>query len=127
MPKTFTVTTTDLEDKALRWAEQDPQLWLETLVHHRANIAMKELYSLELKKALADPSIASISSNIEEVVLASTEPTAKQKTELALAQSILPALNASPEEIAESAARIARATTPAFVSDTARTFLGGNL
>ena len=127
MTNTFTVTTTELEDKALRWAERDPQIWLETLVHHRANIAMKELYSLELKKALADPSINTISSNIEEVVLSSNELTAKQKSELFIAESIMPALNASPEEIAEAAARISKATTPDFVADTTRTFLGGNL
>lgn len=126
MSKTFTVTTTELEDKAIRWAERDPQLWLETLVHHRANIAMKELYSIELKKALADPTIDAISSNIEEVVLLSNELTAKQKSELIMAESIMPTLNATPEEIAESAARMAKVTTPEFTADTSRTFLGGN-
>jgi len=127
MPKTFTVTTTDLEDKALRWAERDPQLWIETLVHHRANAAMKELYSIELKKALADPNVSSISSNIEEVVLASTELTAKEKTELAVKEIIAPALDADPETLAEAAARMAQLTTPKFVADTPRTFLGGNI
>lgn len=125
MATTFTVTTTELEDKALRWAELDPQLWLETLVHHRANIAMKELYSLELKKALADPSINTISSNIEEVVLSSNELTAKQRSELIMTEIIAPTLNASPEEIADAAARMAQVTTPEFVADTPRTFLGG--
>jgi hypothetical protein len=127
MSKTFTVTTTELEDKALRWAERDPQLWLETLIHHRAKSAMTELYSIELKKALADPLIPSISSNMEEVVLASTELTAKEKTEQAAREIIAPALDASPEELAASAAKMAQLTSPQFVADTPRTFLGGNL
>lgn len=127
MSKTFTVTTTDLEDKALRWAERDPQLWLEILVKHRANSAMKELYSIELKKALADPAVSSLSSNMEEVVLSSTEHTAKEQTDYAAREIIAPALNADPEVLAEAAARMAQVTSPAFVADTPRTFLGGNI
>jgi len=126
MSKTFTVTTTELEDKALRWAERDPQLWLEVLVKHRAKSAMTELYSIELKKALADPTISSLSSNMEEVVLASTERTAKEQSEYAAKEIVAPALDADPAEIAAAAARMAQITSPRFVADTPRTFLGGN-
>jgi hypothetical protein len=127
MPKTFTVTTTDLEDKALRWAERDPQLWLDTLVHHRAAVAMKELYSIELKKAMSDPSINSISSNIEEVVLASKEPTAEYKNINGPASLTPPPLNASPEDHALYATMVGALTSPQVVADTPRTFLGGNI
>lgn len=126
MAKTFTVKTTDLEDKAVRWAERDPQKWLEILVHHRAAMAMKELYSVELKKALSNPSTSSLSSNIEEVVLASNEPSAKQRTEEAAKTVIAPALDADPETLAAHAAQLGAITTPQFVADTPRSFLGGN-
>lgn len=127
MPKTFTVTTTDLEDKALRWAERDPQLWLETLVHHRAAAAMKELYSIELKKALADPNIKSLSSNMEDVVLASTEPTALERVQTGPASIPAPPLDASPEEHARYTTLMGQMTSPSVVADTPRTFLGGNI
>ena len=115
MPQTYTVTTTDLEEKALRWVELDPQIWLETLVKHRAACAMKELYSIELKKALTDPSISSISSNIEEVVLASQELTSLEKH------------NKQQKEMTLDPANMAQLTTPAVVADTPRAFLGGGL
>lgn len=127
MSKKFTVTTTDIEDKALRWAERNPQLWLETLVHHRASAAMKELYSLELKKALSDPTIKSLSSNIEEVVLSSKEPTAAERTKNGPESIPMPPPDASPEVHAQHAALLGQLTTPSVVADTPRTFLGGNI
>jgi hypothetical protein len=127
MSKTYTVTTTDLEDKALRWAVQNPAVWLTVVVKHRAKAAMKELYSIELKKALADPTVKTLSSNMEEVVLASTEPTAKQKHDLGVNTVIAPALESSPEELAKHAEELGKLTTPQFVADTPRDFLGGNL
>lgn len=126
MPKTYTVETTDIEDKALRWAELDPQKWLEILVHHRANSAMKELYSIELKKALDDPNKETLSSNMEEVILESNELTALEKQEEAIRTVIAPAVDSSAEMLAEHAASLAKATTPSVVADTPRTFLGGN-
>lgn len=115
MPQTYTVTTTDLEEKALRWVELDPQIWLATLVKHRAACAMKELYSIELKKALTDPEISSISSNIEEVVLASKELTSMEKH------------TKQQEEMTLDPAVMAQLTTPEVVADTPRAFLGGGL
>jgi hypothetical protein len=127
MSKTFTVTTTELEDKALRWAVRDPEIWLDVVVKNRASAAMTELYSIELKKALVDPNTKTLSSNMEEVVLASTEPTAKQKHEHGVNSIVAPALEASPELMAEYAAKLAAMTTPAHVASTPRDFLGGNL
>lgn len=115
MSHTFTVTTTDIEDKALRWAERDPQQWLEVVVKNRAKAAMTELYSIELKKALADPNIAQISSDMAEVVLASTELTALQKQEKAELEMTL------------NPAKMAELTTPTVIGDTPRTFLGGGV
>jgi hypothetical protein len=124
MPKTYTVTTTALEEKALRWAECDPQKWLDTVVHHRAKIAMKELYSIELKKALANPDTETLSSNMEEVVLASTELTAKQKNEQ-LVSVPMPPPEATQQESEAYIEAMGKVTTPDFVADSPRTFLGG--
>ena len=124
MPKTYEVTTTELEEKALRWAELDPQKWLEVVVKNRANHAMKELYSIELKKALANPEVNKLSSNIEEVVLASTELTAKQKNEQ-LRNIPMPSVDA-PRESAESyIEEMGKLTSPEVVADSPRNFLGG--
>jgi hypothetical protein len=124
MPKTYTVTTTDLEEKALRWAERDPQKWLDIIVHHRANIAIKELYSIELKKALADPAIGSLSSNMEEVVLASTEITAREKNNQMLN---LPQLtdNATDEESQTYVETMGKINTQTVPADAPKDFLGG--
>jgi hypothetical protein len=124
MSKTYTVTTTDLEEKALRWAECDPQKWLDTIVHHRAKIAMKELYSIELKKALANPDTETLSSNMEEVVLASTELTAKQRNEQ-LMNVPMPTPEATQEEAEAYIKAMGKLTAPEFVADSPRTFLGG--
>jgi hypothetical protein len=122
------VTLTALEDKAVRWAERDPQKWLDVVVKNRAHVAAKELYSIELKKALDDPSIETISSNMHEVILTSTEPTAAERHEMTMETSLnAPPLTADAETHAEHAAALARLTTPQYVSDTPRTFLGGNV
>jgi len=121
MPISITVETNDIEDKALRWAERDPQKWLDTLVHHRAQCAMKELYSVELQKAMMNSDVDTISSNIEEVVLTSTELTAEEKNKLVENQLI------SLPENADLAEQIGKITTPSVVADSPRTFLGGSI
>ena len=126
MSKTFTVETTDLEDKAVRWAERDPQKWLELVVKNRAKAAMTELYSLELKKALEDPNTSSLSPVMEEVVLASKEPTCKDKNETIRQTVVTPPPTATAEELAAHALEAARLTQPSVVADTPRSFLGGN-
>lgn len=124
MTKTYTVTTTDLQEKALRWAERDPQKWLDIIVHHRAKLAMKELYSIELKKALANPEVNELSSDIEAVVLSSNEPTAKQKNDRLMEIPIL----SSDATQADSEAYIkamGELNSPKVVADSPREFLGG--
>ena len=113
MPKTYTVITTELDEKSLRWAEFDPQLWLETVVRHRAACATKELYSIELKKALANPDISSISSNMEEVILNSDEITVAERNKQRIDMPTL-----DPAEMDNQ-------TRPSFIAETPRSFLGG--
>jgi hypothetical protein len=128
MSTTYTVTLTELEDKAVRWAERDPQKWLEIVVKNRANVAAKEIYSIELKKALDNPDTQSISSDIFSVVLASTEPTAQERhARVTEATLMAPPLDADAETHAAHAAALAQVTSPQYVGDTPRTFLGGNI
>lgn len=124
MAKTYIVTTTELQEKALRWAERDPQKWLEMVVHHRAKLAMKELYSVELKKALASPEITEISSDIEAVVLASTEKTAKQRND-ELSQVPMPTTDATAAEADAYVEAMGKLSTPAVIADSPRDLLGG--
>lgn len=124
MSKTYEVTTTELEEKALRWAELDPQKWLEVVVKNRAKNAMKELYSIELKKALANPEVNTLSSNMEEVVLASTELTAKQKNDQ-LKNIPMPSIDGSSESAESYIKEMGKITSPEVVADSPRNFLGG--
>lgn len=108
----FTVTTNEIEEKALRWAELNPQKWLEIVVKNRAQVAMKELYSIELKKALSNPETKTISSNIEEVVLASTELSLEEKQNQLMQTPLDPT--------------ILGGLTTYVVPESPRTFLEGN-
>jgi len=80
MSKTYKVQISELNDKVLRWAEYDPQLWLETVVKHRANAAINELYDIEFQKALKNKT--AISSDKKKVVIQSNELTAEQRNSI---------------------------------------------
>ena len=88
MSKTYTVRLSENSDKILKWAEYDPQLWFETIVKNRADAAINEIYDIELKKALESKEKKSISSNKEKVVLESTLPNARQRTEIAQQEAL---------------------------------------
>ena len=72
----LSVTLTPVEEKALKYAAVDPQEWFANFVQHRARIAIQEIYDIEVAKAIADPNQASIPTNVDDVVLASTLPSA---------------------------------------------------
>jgi hypothetical protein len=76
---TITVTTTDVEEKALKWMAVDPQVWAENFIKQRALIAMNEIYDMEVARMRLDPEITSIPVNIEEVVLAADIQTAAER------------------------------------------------
>ena len=78
MSKIYKVQISELNDKVLRWAEFDPQLWLETVVKHRSNAAINELYDIEFQKALKNKT--TIGSDKKKVIVESTELNAKQRS-----------------------------------------------
>ncbi len=53
MSKTYTVTLTDAEDKALHYVAASAQEWIDNAVHERCRIAIEQIVQEELQKKLA--------------------------------------------------------------------------
>lgn len=49
----YTITLTDSEEKALRWAAVDPQDWIENFVRERCRVAIDEIVAAEWNKIMA--------------------------------------------------------------------------
>ena len=77
MTKTFSVTLSDAEVKALAYVTFDPQEWIENAVKNRASIAMEELLQDELKRVTQEG--GSLSGTPEEIVLNSTLPSGYER------------------------------------------------
>lgn len=67
---TFTITLTDAELKALAFVAYDPQDWIDNAIHERCRLAMEEIFTAEVARMIADPSITEIPADREVVVLA---------------------------------------------------------
>ena len=77
MTKTYTVTLSDAEDRAMLHVAVDPQEWLDNMIHHRAAQAMDEIVTAEIKRCL-DAGLP-IAQTKDEIVLSSTLPTAAER------------------------------------------------
>tara|TARA_B110000977_G_C10700119_1_gene347035 strand:+ start:279 stop:536 length:258 start_codon:yes stop_codon:yes gene_type:complete len=66
----ITITLTDAQEKALAYVAASPQEWAENAVHNRCNIAIDEIYNMEVARMTADPDITSIPADKDAVVLA---------------------------------------------------------
>ena len=66
----ITITLTDAQEKALAYVAASPQEWAENAVHNRCNIAIDEIYNMEVARMTADPEITSIPADKDTVVLA---------------------------------------------------------
>jgi hypothetical protein len=77
MSKTYTVTLSDAEDKALHIVAASAQDWIDNAVHERCRVAIEEIVNLEIQKKLAagEPIIGSK----EDIVLASTIESAVER------------------------------------------------
>ena len=53
MSKTYTVTLTEAEDKALASAVLSQQDWIDNAVHERCRIAIEEIIASEVQRLLA--------------------------------------------------------------------------
>ena len=69
MATTYTVSITDAEKKALEYIAVSVQDWIDNAVDNRARIAIDEIYNLEVARMTADPDIATIPADKDQVVL----------------------------------------------------------
>lgn len=68
MSKTYTVTLTDAEDKALASVVLSQQAWIDNAVHERCRVAMEEIIASEVQRLLAAGQ--SITGTKDDIVLA---------------------------------------------------------
>lgn len=79
MPKTYTVTLNDAEDKALGYVAFSQQDWINTAVHERCRIAIEEIVNAEVQRKLAAGE--SITGSKEDIVMAAQVESAAQRQE----------------------------------------------
>ena len=65
---TFTVSLTDVELKALAYVAYSPQDWIDNVVHERCRIAIEEIFTAEVARMVADPSITQMPADLETFV-----------------------------------------------------------
>jgi hypothetical protein len=80
----YTITLSDAENKALGYYAASQEDWINNAVHERCRLAIEEMVSQDITAKLA--SGQPIAGSKEEIVLASTLPSAKQRHEAALAE-----------------------------------------
>lgn len=77
MAKTYTITLTDAEDKALSTIAFDQNEWIQNAVHNRCRIAIEEIVQSEVQRKLAAGE--SITGSKEDIVLAADVETAVER------------------------------------------------
>jgi len=70
----FEVELSNVEVKALQFVMADPQEWTQNAISERARIAIDEIVVSETNRMLTDPSITTIPSSKEEIVMAAEVP-----------------------------------------------------
>ena len=53
MPKIYTITLSDAEDKALGFVAFSQQDWIDNVVHERCRVAIEEIVAAEVQRKLA--------------------------------------------------------------------------
>lgn len=91
MSNIFTVELSDAEKKALEYVSVSANDWIQNAVHERCRLAIEEIVQEEIKRKLdaGEP----IAGTKDEIVMASTLPSALQRHEAALAQANLGPIN----------------------------------
>ncbi len=77
MSKTYTITLTDAEDKALSAIALSQQDWIDNAIHERCRIAIDEIVNAEVQRKLqaGEP----ITGSKEDIVLAADIETAAER------------------------------------------------
>ena len=80
MALTITIELNDIDEKCIRYFAADPQEWANNFVQARIFAAKQEIYQSEVRRMTADPTITTITADIDVVVaranikLANTQP-----------------------------------------------------
>ena len=84
MSHEFTVVLSDAEKKALEYVSLSADEWIQNAIHERCRLAIEEIVSIEVSQKLAagEP----ITGNKEEIVMASTLPSAEARHQAAMEQ-----------------------------------------
>lgn len=77
MTKTYTITLSDAEDKALKTVSVDAQEWIDNAVHNRCRIAIDEIVAAEVERKIAAGE--TISGSKDDIVLAADIETAAER------------------------------------------------
>jgi hypothetical protein len=76
--KTYTITLTDAEDKALGFVAASQQDWIDNAVHERCRIAIDEIVNAEVQRKLANNE--SITGSKDDIVMAANIKSAAERT-----------------------------------------------
>lgn len=77
MAKTYTITLSDAEDKALHVVALSAQDWIDNAVHERCRIALEEIVAAEVQRKLAAGE--TITGSKEDIVMAAQVESAAQR------------------------------------------------
>lgn len=77
MSKSYTITLSDAEDKALGVVAYSQQDWINNVVHERCRLAIEEIVNAEVQRKLAVGE--TISGTKEDIVLAANVESAAEK------------------------------------------------
>lgn len=75
--KTYTITLTDAEDKALGYIALSQQEWIDNAVHERCRLAIEEIVAAEVQRKLANNE--TISGSKEDIVNAANIKSAAER------------------------------------------------
>jgi hypothetical protein len=84
--KTYTITLTDAEDKALGFVAVSQQDWIDNAVHERCRIAIDEIVNAEVQRKLANNE--TISGSKEDIVNAANIKSAAERNAEAQQQQV---------------------------------------
>ncbi len=77
--KTYTITLTDAEDKALHWVAFSAQEWIDNAVHERCRVAIEEILVSEMQRKLSLGE--EISGTKDDIVLAAPIKSAAERNQ----------------------------------------------
>jgi hypothetical protein len=75
------VTLSPVQLKALAYVAYSPEEWIQNVVKARCDSAIQEVAKREVQRMMEDPNVTSIPADKEAIVMACTDPSAKEVTD----------------------------------------------